>query len=710
MATKVLVLGLFSCMVVSAQESGKMLVVTSDTMVSGTQAPTILSVASSIDTWVLQDNNRHQIECSISSNPLYYCDNSVDNTFVGFMNFLGGAGRVQMAGYAYTTLKSQLVNSTFYDGNYYIVDESGSGDPVVAFGPSTNNEFPTLYYSYLFPQSQSSYRLFVNKVTGTNLSDLSWSSPVEISGVTKADKEWLAVDQKTHPNYLYLAYTEFGYSTPPICFVSSTNHGESFSTPVDISYPHTGFLAQGVSLAVGPNGDIYAIWSIYNSQLKEISIGFNKYTNAGVNWIGSSEIVTGINGIRGNITKSNGKPIRVHSQPSMAVSGLRNGWAGNIYIVWASKPSENSTESDIYLIKSTNGGTTWIGVNGQRIDQEGSPIRVNTDQSGNGKDQWFPSICVDDYGVITIIFYDCRNSSTNTMTEVWAARSSDGGNTFTDFRISDCSFGMFAANRSTYFAGDYISVCANRHNAIAAWADPRHYSSLFLNPNGSQGGYIYQIYVDKIDNSSADLSVAPLQPINVAVSSSQNYSPLVTWAANIESDLQYYEIWRSINQQGGAPGTFYLITTTTSNSYEDYDLHYAANGGWKVYYKIRAKDTQQQTSPYSEMVTARSDGWMKQRGKNNLSDQQPVGLSLNQNYPNPFNPTTTIRYSLPNDGRVRISLFDIMGRNCANVLDGWQRRGSHQIEYDGSLLASGTYIIRMRFEQSVLSKTITIIK
>lgn len=60
-------------------------------------------------------------------------------------------------------------------------------------------------------------------------------------------------------------------------------------------------------------------------------------------------------------------------------------------------------------------------------------------------------------------------------------------------------------------------------------------------------------------------------------------------------------------------------------------------------------------------------------------------------YPNPFNPVTTIRYTIPQNGLVDVSVFDISGRKVNNVFNGYLERGVHSVEFDGRNLSSGIY-------------------
>ena len=73
----------------------------------------------------------------------------------------------------------------------------------------------------------------------------------------------------------------------------------------------------------------------------------------------------------------------------------------------------------------------------------------------------------------------------------------------------------------------------------------------------------------------------------------------------------------------------------------------------------------------------------------------PAAFALDQNYPNPFNGTTVIRYTLPQDGSVRIVVSDLLGRELAVIADGVKSAGTHEQGWDASAQASGVYLCRM---------------
>jgi len=93
----------------------------------------------------------------------------------------------------------------------------------------------------------------------------------------------------------------------------------------------------------------------------------------------------------------------------------------------------------------------------------------------------------------------------------------------------------------------------------------------------------------------------------------------------------------------------------------------------------------------------------------------PISFSLDQNFPNPFNPSTEIRFSLPQASRVRIDIYDIMGRNIRTLLDEPRPAGTHQVTFDGrardgSTLATGVYFYRLETDRYSQSRKMLLLK
>lgn len=93
-------------------------------------------------------------------------------------------------------------------------------------------------------------------------------------------------------------------------------------------------------------------------------------------------------------------------------------------------------------------------------------------------------------------------------------------------------------------------------------------------------------------------------------------------------------------------------------------------------------------------------------GNNNI----PLVYSLEQNYPNPFNPATVIKYQIPKASNVKISIFDILGKEVASLINGRVEAGYHQVEFDGSNFASGLYLYKIVAEGFTDVKKMILVK
>lgn len=104
-------------------------------------------------------------------------------------------------------------------------------------------------------------------------------------------------------------------------------------------------------------------------------------------------------------------------------------------------------------------------------------------------------------------------------------------------------------------------------------------------------------------------------------------------------------------------------------------------------------------APYSSVVLIK-DGLASEHttAANNVAKNVPGTFTLAQNYPNPFNPSTQISYVVPKDSKVRLEVFDTIGRLVANLVDETQTSGAHSVIFDAHRLASGTYFYRLTAE------------
>jgi len=85
-------------------------------------------------------------------------------------------------------------------------------------------------------------------------------------------------------------------------------------------------------------------------------------------------------------------------------------------------------------------------------------------------------------------------------------------------------------------------------------------------------------------------------------------------------------------------------------------------------------------------------------------------FELAQNYPNPFNPTTTIQFSIPETSFIELSVFDILGRKVAKLVEGKFEVGTHKVTFDATNLSSGIYFYKLKSEKFSAVKKMILMK
>ncbi len=85
-------------------------------------------------------------------------------------------------------------------------------------------------------------------------------------------------------------------------------------------------------------------------------------------------------------------------------------------------------------------------------------------------------------------------------------------------------------------------------------------------------------------------------------------------------------------------------------------------------------------------------------------------FELFQNYPNPFNPTTKIRYFIPQEGKVEINIYNVLGQKVKELVNENMKTGKYETTFNGSNLASGVYIYRIETKNFIEAKKMILIK
>ena len=100
-----------------------------------------------------------------------------------------------------------------------------------------------------------------------------------------------------------------------------------------------------------------------------------------------------------------------------------------------------------------------------------------------------------------------------------------------------------------------------------------------------------------------------------------------------------------------------------------------------------------------------------------LNDQFsiPTEFALRQNYPNPFNPVTTLRYDIPENSHVTITIYDMLGRNIKKLINQTQDAGYKSVIWDatndyGKPVSAGIYLYQIQAGEYISTKKMVLLK
>ncbi|MFQ6105324.1 MAG: hypothetical protein ACE5OP_13705 [Candidatus Glassbacteria bacterium] len=394
-------------------------------------------------------------------------------------------GGVRHLGYAFSTDGG----NTWPDTGYF----SFTGvDPSCGFDEDRN-----AYYAYIRLDSS----IYVSKrVQG------SWLDPTYVA--SGGDKPYMAVDNNddnVRDGYIYVAWTkktDIGF-TPKFSY--STDGGSSFSNPKIVDDPPGGdFVAPiGAVPAVGESSDVYLTWARIDAQadVETVDVCFNKWEVGDTFFVQGSikELADVDDGLW--FEPLGGCGLRIAALPTIAVDTSKAG-DDYIYVAYTQHKSNDEEDYDIYYVRSTDGGDSWSGAS--------SAVAYNSSK------EFFPWLTVTPLGKICLAFVTNLHCS-GSCADLYLAHGTTMSSLDTLAITSDCKL-----SGAGYY--DYIGIA----------------SSL---------GFAYPCWTQKLDDD-ADVYMAivdfpPSKPAKPSVADSA-CGAYLTWDANPENDIDYYEVWRKI--------------------------------------------------------------------------------------------------------------------------------------------------------------------
>ena len=403
---------------------------------------------------------------------------------------------------------------------------------------------------------------------GTIVNNINVSSPFH-------DKEFVAVDNgpgpsstKSHPGRIYVIWDADNVER-----VAYSDNGTSWTTVV-LPTASVGSYDIGGDVKVAPDGTVYAIWNrlVYSgsTQSGERTV-FSKSVDGGATW--TTPIVIASQALLSFGT--NNKPPAQESRGVNAFGSLgidtnsSSAYNSYLYFVYPDFPSGTTTGTNIniYLVRSTNGGTSWS-----------TPVKVN-DDSGTAT-QIFPWLAVDPTdGSVNVSWYDTRADSTNNRkSQFFYARSVDGGNTFESNILVTDNGGTVWRNGVNYSDenttdnsgrnanqyGDYSGIIANNRKVVPFWTDSRPYfpTADTVSPSRKEDAAAAII----VNCSAPDAVAAPVVTIDPSCSTPSvtiDWSAPGAWGTNATSGT--YSVYRSTSSTfptGSSPLASSLSATT----------------------------------------------------------------------------------------------------------------------------------------------------
>jgi hypothetical protein len=176
--------------------------------------------------------------------------------------------------------------------------------------------------------------------------------------------------------------------------------------------------------------------------------------------------------------------------------------------------------------------------------------------------------------------------------------------------------------------------------------------------------------------------------------SAKDGSVILNWTTATETNNRGFEIERKLingeyQKVGYVPG-FGTTTEPKIYFYSDNDL----NAGIYLY-RLKQIDF---------------DGSFSYSNEVNADVTSPIMYALEQNYPNPFNPNTTIKYSIPEDSFVKLSVYNLLGEEVTTLVNNVQKAGRYEVAFDASNFASGVYLYRLEAQNYSSIKKMLLIK
>lgn len=241
---------------------------------------------------------------------------------------------------------------------------------------------------------------------------------------------------------------------------------------------------------------------------------------------------------------------------------------------------------------------------------------------------------------------------------------------------------------TTYITSGKIVDTGNKFNGFHVEAN-----------NADVNGKTVVFFVDKMVTSALTVPSGFLDFGAVVDSAAKEVT--INWSVNSEISINRYEIERSedgvIFSKIGSVNAVGNIDTTKRYSFTD-QIGSLTSAKYRIV-QITNDGAQEVSPPINVIITG--------IGKGIIS---PFTYSLDQNFPNPFNPSTQIFFSLATREKVKLKIFDVLGREVATAVNDIMDAGRHSVHWNAANASSGVYFYRIEISNFVNTKKMMVVK
>ncbi len=212
-----------------------------------------------------------------------------------------------------------------------------------------------------------------------------------------------------------------------------------------------------------------------------------------------------------------------------------------------------------------------------------------------------------------------------------------------------------------------------------------------------------EYFESTIDSGYSVDNLAPAIPTGLLASVTGESTVELNWDSPVDGDFNYFRIYRRLTPD-------FDPTCTTPYS-ETIDTAFTDNEvaiGETYYYLLSAVDFNGNESEFSEAVSVPVLSTVDESGI-------PMEFALRQNYPNPFNPVTILSYDLPVQSLVRLTIYDVLGREMRSLVNQIQEPGIKSVIWDasndfGKPVSAGIYLYRIEAGEFIQTNKMILLK